>query len=150
VGLLIDTSVLVDVERGRVRLDPLSARRGDEPVFLSAITAAELLLGVRLAADARHRARRAAFVEHVLRAVPVLPIEVGIARVHAELAAAVRAAGTPVGAHDLWLAATAVAHGLVLATTNVRELERVPGLEVAGWPAGDGTVVGGSENPVGV
>jgi len=56
--------------------------------------------------------------------------------------------GTPVGAHDLWLAATAVAHGLALATTNVRELERVPGLAVAGWPAGDGMADDRSAQPV--
>lgn len=63
----------------------------------------------------------------------MLPIDLGIARVHAELAASVRAAGTPVGPHDLWLAATAVANGLTLATTNVRELGRVPGLAVEDW-----------------
>lgn len=69
----------------------------------------------------------------MLRSIPVLPIDLGVARVHSELAAAVRAAGTLVGPHDLWLAATAVARGLTLATSNVRELGRVPGLVVEDW-----------------
>jgi tRNA(fMet)-specific endonuclease VapC len=38
-----------------------------------------------------------------------------------------------IGAHDLWLAASCVAHGLVMVTANVREFARVPGLQVQSW-----------------
>ncbi|MBI4704379.1 MAG: type II toxin-antitoxin system VapC family toxin [Deltaproteobacteria bacterium] len=41
--------------------------------------------------------------------------------------------GSTIGAHDLLIAATAVAHGLSLATRNVREFRRVPGLTVSVW-----------------
>jgi len=34
------------------------------------------------------------------------------------------------GAHDLWIAATALAHGFGVATRNAREFERVRGLRV--------------------
>lgn len=37
------------------------------------------------------------------------------------------------GVHDSWLAATCLAHGLKLATENVREFRRVPGLEIEEW-----------------
>jgi tRNA(fMet)-specific endonuclease VapC len=37
------------------------------------------------------------------------------------------------GAHDLWLAATCVAHDLTMITANLREFERVPGLRVESW-----------------
>ncbi|MEA2300662.1 MAG: hypothetical protein QOE44_1197, partial [Solirubrobacteraceae bacterium] len=37
--------------------------------------------------------------------------------------------------HDLWIAATAIAHGLTLATRNSSHFERVPGLRLARPPA---------------
>lgn len=132
-GCLIDISVLIDAERGRVDLADSLASAGSEPVFLSAISASELLLGVHRSSSAHHRARRTAFVEHVLGQIALLPIDLATARIHAELAAAVMVAGTPVGPHDLWLAAAAVTRGLTLVTTNARELGRVPGLVVEDW-----------------
>jgi tRNA(fMet)-specific endonuclease VapC len=44
--------------------------------------------------------------------------------------------GQVIGAHDLWIAATALAHGLGIATGNTEEFERVPGLRVIPLPAG--------------
>jgi tRNA(fMet)-specific endonuclease VapC len=35
-----------------------------------------------------------------------------------------------IGPHDLWLAATCIAHGLTMVTANAREFDRVPGLAV--------------------
>jgi len=36
----------------------------------------------------------------------------------------------PIGAHDLWIAATALAHGLGVATRNSAHFNRVAGLRV--------------------
>lgn len=99
------------------------------------VTASELLHGVHRAVSAGVRARRSAFVEAVLARFPLLPVELPAARAHARLWADLAAAGTPVGPNDLWLAAQCVAHGLSLATGNVRELRRVPGLVVEDWTA---------------
>ncbi len=41
--------------------------------------------------------------------------------------------GTLIGPHDLWLAATCIAHGLTMVTANVREFTWVPGLVVENW-----------------
>jgi tRNA(fMet)-specific endonuclease VapC len=53
-----------------------------------------------------------------------------IARVHADIWAQLAAKGQLIGAHDLWIAATALAHGMGIATGNVDEFQRVPGLRV--------------------
>lgn len=126
-AVLIDTSVLIDIERGRADLD---ASIGDADRAISAVTASELLHGVHRAADARTRARRQAFVEHILTALDPIPIDVRVARAHAAAWAHLDAAGTPIGAHDLWIAATALAHGYTVVTANVRDFRRVPGLAV--------------------
>ena len=57
-------------------------------------------------------------MEYVLAALDPLPITPTIARVDAQVRADVEAAGTPVGAHDLWIAATAIAHGLAVVTAG--------------------------------
>ncbi len=59
-----------------------------------------------------------------------IPIGPEVARIHAEVWARLEAAGAIIGAHDLWIAATALAHGLTVMTANVGEFERVPGLSV--------------------
>lgn len=136
VGVLIDASVLIDHERGRLDLSTHLEGRETEEFFLSVVTASELLHGVHRAAEASVRARRSAFVEAALERFPLLPIDLGIARAHARVWADLAATGRGIGAHDLWLAATCLAHGLTLATGNLREFGRVPGLEVELWSAG--------------
>ncbi len=132
-GVLIDSSILIEAERGRLDLEPHVVRRADEECFLSVIAASELLHGVRRATDAERRARRSAFVEGVLERFPVLDVDLATARAHAQIWADMSAAGTLIGTHDLWLAATCVAQGLTLVTANLRDFERVPGLQLEHW-----------------
>lgn len=76
------------------------------------------------------RASRQAFVEGVLATHEAVPITTDVARVHADLGAHLRKSGTTIGGQDLWLAATAITHSLGVATGNVEEFRRVPGLVV--------------------
>lgn len=102
---------------------------GDEARAISVVTVSELLHGVHRARGAR-RTRRGAFVEHVLAGVEPLPITEPVARLHAEVWADLERRGRMIGAHDLWIAATALTHGLGVATRNRRDFDPVPGLRV--------------------
>jgi tRNA(fMet)-specific endonuclease VapC len=133
VGILIDATVLIDHERGRLDLAGWIAGREDETFFLSVITVSELLHGVHRADTGVRKARRSMFVEAVIDRLPVLPLGLPSARAHAEIHADVEASGRVVGAHDLWLAASALAHDLTLATANLREFRRISGLAVEDW-----------------
>jgi tRNA(fMet)-specific endonuclease VapC len=126
-GWLIDTSVLVDAERGG---GALGAVPHEDEHAISVITASELLHGVHRAADGARRTQRQALVEHVLAELEVLPITIEAARIHAGIWAQLEGAGDLVGAHDLWIAATALANGLRIATANARDFERIPGVDV--------------------
>lgn len=97
------------------------------------VSVSELLHGVHRAEDRVRRAQRSAFVEAVLDRFPILSLDLPTARAHAELWAELAADGRLIGAHDLWLAAAALAHGLTLATANIRDFDRVPGLAVEEW-----------------
>jgi len=88
-----------------------------------------VLVTVELAGPVR-RAGRAAFVEDVLQTLTVEDYTLATARAHAHLLAATRAAGTQRGAHDLIIAATAVASGRAVVTADARGFQDLPGVDV--------------------
>ena len=104
-AVLIDASILIEAERGRLALEPHVERHQDEESFLSVITASELLHGVHRATRPDVRAKRSAFVEGILERFPLLSVDLACARAHARVWAELRGAGTIIGPHDLWLAA---------------------------------------------
>jgi predicted nucleic acid-binding protein len=130
VGLILDTSILVAAERRALSLGTLLDAVGGEPVGIAALTASELLHGCHRAADAGTRARRFAFVEALFDCIPVYEFGRGEARRHAELWAALAREGSLIGAHDMFIGATALARGCTLATLNERDFRRVPGLRL--------------------
>jgi tRNA(fMet)-specific endonuclease VapC len=132
-GILIDSSILIHFEKRGTDISAYVKGRESEDAFLSVISASELLHGVHRAVDREVKAKRLAFVEGVLTAIPVLPIDLAVARSHSQLWADLAQQGNMIGVHDSWLAATCLAHGLRLATSNLREFKRVPGLDVEKW-----------------
>jgi tRNA(fMet)-specific endonuclease VapC len=94
------------------------------------LTASELLVGVYRANSPQCRVQREAFVGAILEAIPILPPDLRVARIHAEVMVELATAGRPIGAHDVLIAATALAHGYRVLTVNVRDFQRVPGLVV--------------------
>lgn len=118
--------MLVDAERGGGALEEVVA---EEERAISVITVSELLHGVHRARG-EDRVRRLSAVEYLLDALPAVPITHLVARVHAELHADLSSRGVAIGAHDLWIAATALTHGLGIATHDVRDFERVPGVRL--------------------
>ena len=129
-ALLIDTSVLIDVERGRLSLEALALRHADEDVAISVITASELLHGVHRVRGGAKAARAEAFVEGLFELLNVMPFDLPEARVHARLSAELQARGTAVGAHDLLIAATAIANDYRVATRDLRSFPRIDGLDI--------------------
>ena len=119
---------MVNAERGG---DSLSEAIGDDDdVALAAITAAELKVGVQLA-KGRRRDKREQFVAAVLDAVSVESYDLDVAEAHAALLAHVRRTGTPRGAHDLIIAATARARDRQVVSFDGDFVE-LPGVSIAG------------------
>ena len=132
-GFLIDSSVFIDWERGRLDLEKKVEGRKEEDFYLSVISLSELLNGVHRAVEPHAKNRRSAFVEAIFSRFPILPVDSDTARIHAQLWAQLNAQGNKIGPHDSWLAATCLAHGFTMVTGNVREFERVPGLSLESW-----------------
>jgi tRNA(fMet)-specific endonuclease VapC len=79
--------------------------------------------------------RRLAGIEDFLGEVDTLQICKKVAEVFAELRAGQLDTGNLTPSTDLWIAATAIAHGLTLVTHNTRDYKQVPGLSLADWVA---------------
>ncbi|MFP5277308.1 MAG: PIN domain-containing protein [Acidobacteriota bacterium] len=126
---LIDADVLIEAERGRLDLMAWLSARSDEEFKLAAITVAELWHGVERASG-QQRVQRANYLERIFALFEIVPYTETTAMLHARLWAELAARGQLIGAHDLILAATALAEGAFVATFNARHLAQVPGLRI--------------------
>jgi predicted nucleic acid-binding protein len=120
---LADTSLFVAVEQER----PLSGRP-PKRIAVSVITIGELRLGVLAADSGPIRARRLETLS-VAEGLDPLPVDARVAHAWAALRLALRDAGKRMPIHDSWIAATAIANGMPVASQD-GDYDGVPGLEV--------------------
>ena len=124
---LLDTSMAIDLLH-----DEPSARRRvaeAEAVFLSPVVVGELFFGAEGApAPDAERAAVRRFIEDF----SLLPDDVQTAETYARLKCDLRRRGRPIPDNDLWIAASAVRHGLTLASRD-RHFEAVAGLSLDRW-----------------
>jgi len=129
-GYLLDTNIISDL----IRNPSGSAARhiekiGGKNVYTSIIVAADLRYGCARKASPRPLAK----VEGVLEIIPVLPPDVPADSEYGAARTELEAAGLPIGANDLLIAAHACALELTLVTGNLREFSRIPGLTLENW-----------------
>jgi tRNA(fMet)-specific endonuclease VapC len=123
--LILDTTILIDAERHSEVLERLIGDEDD--VAIAAATVAELLVGIELA-DRRRRRSRERYVGDVLATIPVETYDLDVARVHARLLAHARRSGRPRGAHDLIIAATALARDRAIVSAETGGFDGLPGV----------------------
>lgn len=121
--VLIDTSVLIGWENDRFDKEKLP-----DDVSVSVVTVAELRLGVLTATSLEARARRMAALRLAESLAP-LPVDDAAADAWAVLVASLRGAGRKAPINDSWIAATAIAHGIPVATQD-DDYDAMPGLSV--------------------
>ena len=125
--LLLDTTFLIDADRSGGQAT--EAIDDDDEVAIAAITVAELRVGVLLATG-KSRDERLAFLTDVLETIPIVEYDESVAEAHAELLVHVRRKGTPRGAHDLIIAATARASGREVISADITAFSDLPGVQV--------------------
>lgn len=129
---LLDTDTCIHLLRGREKTVAHAAEHGPADLAISAITRYELLYGVERCPPV-WRKKEGQKVRVLLEALQVLAFTGETAVIAAKIRAALEAAGKGIGPMDLLIAATALEHRLTLASGNVAEFERVPGLEAVNW-----------------
>lgn len=129
---MLDTSILSHLMRQPQ--GPIAARIakvGEDAVTTSIVVACELRYGV-VKRGSRRLTRQ---LEAVLGAITILPLDAGSDRHYAVIRTTLERKGTPIGAHDMLIAAHARSIGAICVTANVSEFKRVPALKVENWLA---------------
>jgi len=133
VKYMLDTDTLIYLIKHR----PASVARrvgslaADAQLCMSFVTFAELLKGAERSTKKDEVVRK---LERLALQVPVLyTVGRALCEHYAAQFARLKAAGTPIGANDLWIACHALAEGATLVTHNQREFSRVTGLRTESW-----------------
>jgi predicted nucleic acid-binding protein len=123
VGLVLDTSVVIDLLRGDVAdesvLDPIR-----EPVMISTVTLHEVLAGLK--------DREAVFTDAVLGSFALVPVGAAEAALSAQWRREYRARGVTLELPDTVIAATAAIRNVPLSTGNVKDFP-MPELRIEPW-----------------
>jgi predicted nucleic acid-binding protein len=122
-AVVADTSLFIATEQH----PPLSTRP-PERVAVSVVTVGELRLGVLAAQDGPTRAQRLETLSAVAVLEP-LPVDEAVARAWATLRLALRDAGKRMPLNDSWIAATAIANDMAVASQD-NDYDDIPGLRV--------------------
>ena len=130
---LLDTNVLSEVVKKRPSATVIGHLREVPQTALhaSVVSVMEMRFGAVRSATGSilwERIRR-----DVLARVKILPLGEDEASRAGEILADLEMRGVPVGIEDVMIGATALVHGLVVVTRNVKHLGRIRGLVVENW-----------------
>jgi len=103
---------------------------GPDQLRISTIVMAELLYGAH---HSQQPEANLSLLAKVFSSVATVAFDAPAAEHAGRIRARLASAGLPIGPNDLLIAATAIAHGMVLVTHNTREFERVEGLIMEDW-----------------
>lgn len=138
--IVIDTNVISELWKVEPDANVLAwiDAQAVETLYLSAITVAELRYGVAAMPEGKRRTIYQERLEHeVLPAFAgrVLPFDLDASRAYSELMARARARGKAIGNADGYIAATAAAHGLMIATRDTSPFEAAELNTINPWEA---------------
>lgn len=129
-ALILETTFLVDLERERLRRKEGTAHRFLEAnsasrVYVTFTTAGELAAGPRI--DQRDA------WEEFLQPFRILSWSRDVAWEYGRAYRHLADEGRQIGANDLWIGATALAHRMPVVTANVEHFRRIPHLEIRSY-----------------
>ncbi|MGX6960243.1 MAG: PIN domain-containing protein [Rickettsia endosymbiont of Pentastiridius leporinus] len=126
-GLIIDTSILIALEKNKLSIDKwINA----EPGYINPVSLTELLMGFDKADNENRRIKRLAFIEYVKSLFAALPFGIEEAQIYARIIHNLYEKDIAIGTHDMLIAATAITNGFPILTLNTKDFKRIHGLKV--------------------
>ncbi|HXY58866.1 MAG TPA: type II toxin-antitoxin system VapC family toxin [Methylocystis sp.] len=128
-GWLLDTNVLSELRRAKPEPNVVSfvAAQALDLLYVSTVTFAEIRFGIEIIADATRRAELGDWLTHKIRPMfeqRVLPVSEDVILKWRLLVEDGRKAGHTFSQPDLFIAATALHHGLTVVTRDAADFER--------------------------
>lgn len=131
VRYLLDTNICIYIAKHNPpAVRERFARHSAAELAMSVITLGELRFG---AEKSQARERALTVIRQLESLIQVAPLREEVGEHYGQIRAELQAKGLAIGNNDLWLAAHARSAGWTIVTNNVREFERVPGLQVENW-----------------
>lgn len=127
---LLDTNICVFFLRGKLNLDEIVKQKGRENCFISEITVFELRYGAENSDNPTisHKA-----VDAFVGGLTIVPI-FGLIKRYAKEKVRLRKIGKPMhDEFDLLIGITAIENRLTLVTDNIKDFERLDGIEIENW-----------------
>jgi tRNA(fMet)-specific endonuclease VapC len=130
---LLDTNICVFYLRGKFNMSQKIKDAGAENCFISEITILELEYGIENAEPQYQTAQRLSFQKFIdFFEGRILPIRPCFA-VFAQQKARLRRKGMPISDFDALIGSTALALGYTMVSENVREFQRLEGVDLENW-----------------
>ena len=124
---LLDTNIIIDLLANE---DAIKAKLVEaEEVFVSSITIGELFYGAEKSIRPVENSRR---IENFAAIIPVLVCDAATARCYGLIKNVLRAKGRLVPENDLWIAAVAHQHNIILVTRD-KHFTEIKGLPTIRW-----------------
>ena len=129
-GLILDTNFIITAEREAKRgltatIDQFFSSRAEEIFYITFTIAGELACGKSASSQSDW--------ERLCLPYTILPWSLKISWQYGEIYRELAAKGRLIGTNDMWIAATALVHGMGVVTNNVDEFQRVAGLHVVAF-----------------
>ena len=133
-GIVLDSSVLIAAERAKLTtpevIKTIRSAVGDLPIVISALTVAELGHGIYRAEHPQRSQQRRRFVDEIKSQIPIHPVTDATAEIIARIDGEQAAKGINLPLADLIIGACALELGYAIGTSNARDFERIPGLNL--------------------
>jgi len=127
---LIDTDIVIYSLKDYGKTNERFELARSSPKSISVITYGELVYGARKSKNVEKNLSK---VRRILELFPVHQITPAVMETFADVKTSLEAKGRVLDDMDIMIAATALAHNLVLVTNNEKHFRRIPGLEIENW-----------------
>lgn len=128
---LLDTCVVSDFFKKHPATISHFERISPEALHVSSVTVMEIEYGLGLNPEREKKIRP--LWKELLKHIHVVPYSPRCAEISASIRVNLKNSGLPIGPYDVLIAGSAVAHNLILVTSNRGEFMRVEGLIIENW-----------------
>jgi tRNA(fMet)-specific endonuclease VapC len=126
----LDTNICIYHLNGKYKKATEKISLNRENIYMPAIVVSELIYGAYKSGKSEFNIKR---YKTFIKDFKIVNFNEKAAYEYAKIRTDLERAGTPIGANDLFIAATVIANGGILITNNTEEFSRIDNLSVEDW-----------------